>query len=189
MRLSNVASAAALLLPLLAASAPLEAPYKSVKSVTATHIDSEPASTTHNEDDATSSDEETSNQPWQVFSLLKKPFEDSPLLSFVFRDPNTKYETNCRTSLPMSGYVLCEDGDTMFLYGGMSYQYGETWLAITRQNVHTCDDRPVINTTSTGDCEVRGASGTVDFSHTFWQQPGWNSWVHPEEMQIEWGWV
>lgn len=187
MKIFSLVSAAAIL-PLVLAK-PLSFPYKSVASVTTSSFsaDSESADSSSSEES-----DQAPNRPWQVFSLLKRPFEDQPSISFIFRDPNTKYETKCHAELPMGGYTACEDDSTLFLYGGVSFQYGETWLAISRSEVHVCNEKSVsedqfqANSTS---CEVRGASGTADMSHSFWQQPGWNSWVHPEELELEWGWA
>ncbi|KAG8623113.1 hypothetical protein KVT40_008089 [Elsinoe batatas] len=131
--------------------------------------------------------------PWMVYSLREQPFSDAEL-TFTFSDPNTKYETQCRTALPMSGYATCEDGKTSFIYGGVSYQYGETWLSIQRRDVEDCPDTN--NATASEEekreehkeCKKRSAAGTLHLPGNFWQQPGWNSWVHPEELDVHWSW-
>ncbi|PNS17882.1 hypothetical protein CAC42_55 [Sphaceloma murrayae] len=142
--------------------------------------------------------QDPSKTPWQVYSLREQPFSDAEL-TFTFLDPNTKYETECRTGLPMSGYATCSDGKTSFIYGGVSFQYGETWLSIQRRDVEDCPDNNN-NTTATEaatsvekpaqsqDCKKRAAAGTLNLPNNFWQQPGWNSWVHPEALDVHWGW-
>ncbi|KAF4547327.1 Hypothetical protein D9617_47g010950 [Elsinoe fawcettii] len=140
-------------------------------------------------------EQDPSKSPWQVYSLREQPFSDAEL-TFTFSDPNTKYETNCRTALPMSGYATCADGKTSFIYGGVSFQYGETWLSIQRREVEDCADanatQPAEGTEEKRDehkeCKKRAASGTLNLPNNFWQQPGWNSWVHPETLDVHWGW-
>lgn len=126
------------------------------------------------------------SQPWQVFSLREQPFWDAEL-SFYFLDPNTKYETSCKTKLPMSGYGTCEDKKTTFIYGGVSFQYGETWLSVQRPNIQDCQEVTDESGTAKTDCKERTASGTLNLPNNFWQQPGWNSWVHPEQLYMNWG--
>ncbi|PSK43722.1 hypothetical protein B9Z65_7236 [Elsinoe australis] len=139
---------------------------------------------------ASTTNQDPSKSSWQVYSLREQPFSDAEL-TFTFLDPNTKYETDCRTALPMSGYATCKDGKTTFIYGGVSYQYGETWLSVQRRDVEDCPDH--INATDASteekkECKKRSASGTLNLPNNFWQQPGWNSWVHPEALDVHWGW-
>ena len=96
----------------------------------------------------------------------------------------------------------------MFLYGGASFQHGATWLSVTRRE-EICDgdgDRYGRGSddgrgygggkgggslrgdrSSDAACRLVTAGGTADLPANLWQQPGVNSWVHPEEMEVEWG--
>ena len=138
-----------------------------------------PALTTQSEDSPNA--KEPGYTPWLIFSMRQQPFEES-LLSFTILDQDTRYTVSCKTDLPMSGYVNCEDGKTSFIYGGVSFQFGETWLSIKREDMPDCSF-------ATGKCTPRPAVGHLTLANNFWQQPGWNSWVHPESLDVHWTWA
>ncbi|KAF2157459.1 hypothetical protein K461DRAFT_289774 [Myriangium duriaei CBS 260.36] len=136
--------------------------------------------------------EQESLKPWLIFSMREQPFEEASL-SFTFMDPNTQYTTNCKTSLPMSGFATCDDQKTTFIYGGVSFQFGETWLSIQRPDTFDCSASTTTASPQSLEpnpgCTQRTASGHLNLPNNFWQQPGWNSWVHPESLDVHWGWA
>ncbi|GAM82341.1 hypothetical protein ANO11243_003200 [Dothideomycetidae sp. 11243] len=146
----------------------------------------------HVSDSAPQAKEQDSQKPWMIFSMREQPFEQASL-SFTFLDPNTEYTTDCKTSLPMSGYSTCEDGKTSFIYGGVSFQFGETWLSIQRPDALDCSADANLSSTQTpqidSGCTKRAASGHLNLPNNFWQQPGWNSWVHPESLELSWNYA
>lgn len=133
--------------------------------------------------DASQSKEQNPNYtPWLIFSMREQPFEEASL-SFTILDQDTRYTVACKSTLPMSGYVDCEDGKTSFVYGGVSFQFGETWLSIKRDDIKDCPAG------GKSPCTSRTAVGHLTLPNNFWQQPGWNSWVHPESLDVHWSWA
>lgn len=155
--------------------------------------------TPHDSDIATISlpqtEQKSSTKPWLIFSMREQPFEEASL-TFHLMDQTTRHTTECKTNLPMSGFEFCDDGKTSFIYGGVSFQFGETWLAIKRPDVPDCSASAagVPATQTLGEeqqpgCQPRAATGHLDLPNNFWQQPGWNSWVHPESLDVHWQWA